>query len=46
MVLAVCFGLFGFIFVLASGAALSYVTDCYREVIQFTWMTSSLVSDG
>jgi len=34
MILAVGFGLFGFTFVLASGVALSYVTDCYQEVSQ------------
>ncbi|KAF1837912.1 MFS general substrate transporter [Decorospora gaudefroyi] len=33
MVLAVGFGLFGFTFVLASGIALSYVTDCYQEIL-------------
>jgi hypothetical protein len=32
MVLAAGFGLFGFTFVLASGIALAYVTDCYQEV--------------
>jgi hypothetical protein len=32
MILAVGFGLFGFTFVLASGVALAYVTDCYQEV--------------
>jgi hypothetical protein len=46
MVLAVGFGLFGFTFVLASGVALSYVTDCYQEVSQFTWMASSAASNG
>lgn len=30
--MAVGFGLFGFTFVLASGIALAYVTDCYQEV--------------
>ncbi|KAI4681300.1 uncharacterized protein J4E84_007536 [Alternaria hordeiaustralica] len=33
MILAVGFGLFGFTFVLASGVALSYVTDCYQEIL-------------
>lgn len=30
--MAVGFGMFGFTFVLASGVALAYVTDCYQEV--------------
>lgn len=33
MILAVGFGLFGFTFVLASGVALAYVTDCYQEIL-------------
>ncbi|XP_014552229.1 hypothetical protein COCVIDRAFT_19651 [Bipolaris victoriae FI3] len=31
--MAVGFGMFGFTFVLASGVALAYVTDCYQEIL-------------